>query len=309
MDDRDLERQLWFIRASLAAASPNQSVTRVEAAQETTGAEWIEAARAVGDRLEQLAFQCDGVATWMTLAQSGGTNWTPVLVGTDLYDGATGIALFLAYLGALMHEQRYETLARAALRGVRETAAEFRDRMTSIGGYDGWGGSLYAYTHLGHLWQDDELLAEAAAIADRLPALIAKDEALDIIAGSAGCIGTLLSLYRYQPSAKILDAARQCADHLLERAETMPHGIAWKMGSFENKTLGGFAHGTTGIAWALLDSPPRPAKRNTAPPLFKRSSTTAVSFRKTMATGWMCGMRAPVPRPGAMAVRASGWPA
>jgi lantibiotic modifying enzyme len=119
----------------------------------------------------------------------------------------------------------------------------------------------------------------------------------------------LLSLYHYQPSNKILNAARQCADHLLERAETMPHGIAWKMRNFENKTLGGFAHGTTGIAWALLElaSVSGEAKYRTAA-LQAIEYDRSLSLR-TMATGWMCGTRAPVPQPGATAVRASDWPA
>jgi type 2 lantibiotic biosynthesis protein LanM len=257
MDDNDLERQLWLIRALLAAASPNKDLKPIHPPLLTTGhfnsSLWIDAARAVGDRVERLAHQGEGVATWMALSQASANNWAPAPVGTDLYDGATGIALFLAYLGSITMEQRYVTLARAAIRGVHETAAAFRDHMTSVGGFDGWGGLLYAFTHLGHLWQDQELLAEAAAIADRLPSLIAKDEGLDIIGGSAGCIGALLSLYRYQPSRKILDTARQCGEHLLERAQAMSRGIAWEMPAADNKTLGGFAHGVAGIAWALLE--------------------------------------------------------
>jgi type 2 lantibiotic biosynthesis protein LanM len=138
-------------------------------------------------------------------------------------------------------------LAHAAIRNVRESAASMRDRLTGVGAFNGWGGLLYAFAHLGCLWQDQELLAEAEAIVDRLPQLIAKDEWLDIIAGSAGCIGALLSLYHCRPSEKILAVARQCGERLLERAQTMPRGIAW------SKKLGGFAHGAAGIAWALLE--------------------------------------------------------
>jgi type 2 lantibiotic biosynthesis protein LanM len=248
MGDRDLERQLWLIRASLTAASRNNGATPEDLAAENAELNpslWINAARAVGDRLERLAYYHEGAATWITLDQSG-KKWALYPVGTELYDGAAGIALFLGYLGSITGERRYEILARAAIRGVRDSTAAFRDRLNSIG-FAGWGGLLYACTHLGHLWQDRELLAEAAAIADRLPSLIAKDEGLDIIEGSAGCIGALLSLHRCQPSTKILSVARQCGERLLDRAQTMPQGIAW------SKKIGGFAHGASGMAWALLE--------------------------------------------------------
>jgi lantibiotic modifying enzyme len=35
-------------------------------------------------------------------------------LGTDLADGLPGVALFLAYLGAIAQEERYTTLAYAA---------------------------------------------------------------------------------------------------------------------------------------------------------------------------------------------------
>jgi type 2 lantibiotic biosynthesis protein LanM len=253
MGDRDLERQLWLIRASLISASRNHTAAvaglpaEVSEPDRSGPSQWIEAARAVGDRLEQLAYQHAGAATWITIAQSGETNRATVPVGTDLYDGAPGIALFLAYLGFMTGEERYETLARAAIRGVCESVASIRGGLTGIGAFNGWGGLLYAFTHLGSLWQDQELLAEAEAIVDRLPQFIARDQWLDVIAGSAGCIGALLSLDRCRPSEKILTVARQCGERLLDRAQTMTRGIAW------DKKLGGFAHGAAGIGWALLE--------------------------------------------------------
>ncbi len=61
----------------------------------------------------------------------------------------------------------------------------------------------------------------------------------------------LLSLYTLHSSGHILDVACQCGDRLLATAQAMQAGIAWTTIKHE-KPLGGFAHGTAGIALSLL---------------------------------------------------------
>ena len=46
----------------------------------------------------------------------------------------------------------------------------------SIGGFDGWGGMIYALAHLGALWHEPELLIKAEAIAQLLPPWIEQDD-------------------------------------------------------------------------------------------------------------------------------------
>src|SRR5262249_16457503 len=67
----------------------------------------------------------------------------------------------------------------------------------------------------------------------------------------AGCIGSLLSLYRCAPSAATLAVLTQCGDRLLARAQPAAHGIAWVTEVPAVKPLAGFGHGAAGIAWAL----------------------------------------------------------
>lgn len=107
-------------------------------------------------------------------------------------------------------------------------------------------------TQLGAVWDEPELLAEAEGFAELLPPLIAKDELLDIIGGSAGCIGGLLSLYRCRPSDRTLAAAVQCGDWLVDKAQLQPMGVAWVTKIPASRPLAGFSHGTAGMAWALL---------------------------------------------------------
>ena len=89
----------------------------------------------------------------------------------DLYDGMPGVALFLAYLGALSGVERYTALAHAACATMRRTVQNNRADLTWIGGFVGWGGILYTLTHLGVLWQQPQLLEEAQEIVELLAGL------------------------------------------------------------------------------------------------------------------------------------------
>src|SRR5206468_4310931 len=105
---------------------------------------------------------------------------------------------------------------RGAIVTCRRLLDRWGDSVSEIGAFTGWGGLVYAFGHLGTLWRDPTLLAEAEQMVARLPALIDKDEALDAVGGAAGCIGALLTLYRVTSSTASLAAAIHCAERLVE---------------------------------------------------------------------------------------------
>jgi type 2 lantibiotic biosynthesis protein LanM len=178
-------------------------------------------------------------------------SWSLMPLGIDLYAGLPGVALFLAYLGAVTQTERYTTLARTAVDTLRRQV-ERSQFLTQIGGFSGWGGVIYTLAHLGVLWQQPELLVEAEALVEHLPALIEQDEQFDVIGGAAGCIMSLLALYRCAPSDRTLAAAIQCGDHLLTQAQSQTRGIGW-VSPLALQPLAGLAHGAAGIAWALFE--------------------------------------------------------
>src|SRR5262245_39260230 len=79
----------------------------------------LAAARAVGDRLEALVLRGAHEASWIGLTLTHEHYWSLLPLGMDLYDGLSGVALFLAHLGAITHEGRYTALAQAALATLR----------------------------------------------------------------------------------------------------------------------------------------------------------------------------------------------
>ncbi|GCE22201.1 hypothetical protein KDK_60010 [Dictyobacter kobayashii] len=134
---------------------------------------------------------------------------------------------------------------------MRRQLEQFRPQITSIGAFTGWGSLIYLFSHLGVLWQDSTLLAEAHDLVRLTRQHIEKDESHDILGGAAGCAVALASLYHVSPSQEILTAIQECGDLLLSHAQPMQAGIGWR--SLNNaQPLTGFSHGAAGIAWALL---------------------------------------------------------
>jgi type 2 lantibiotic biosynthesis protein LanM len=255
--EEDLQRQVWIIRGSLAtvamATASLPSYVLPPLRREADPERLLAAARAVGDRLEQVAVWKGQAASWSTLAQRKEHHWYLVPMDTGLYSGLAGMCLFLGYLGQLTGAERYTRLARGALATLRLQIDRSRKDQKAIGAFEGWGGIIYVLAHLGRLWRDRRLLAEAEQLVDLLPPLIAQDEQLDFVAGCAGCIAGLLSLQRCKPSLRTLAAARLCGERLLERAQPMAQGAAWPAPMPSRGPLTGFSHGAAGIALSLLE--------------------------------------------------------
>ena len=118
------------------------------------------------------------------------------------------------------------------------------DRMpvSGCGLYSGGLGVLYAAAEIRD--EFDEGAALRLAEPDR--------SQFDVIDGSAGAIIVLLNLHARTRSAPLLDAAVRHADLLLEEASRSEDGWSWKTIP-ASRDLTGFSHGTSGIAWALLE--------------------------------------------------------
>ena len=265
LDEQDLEKQSWIIHAAFASmlmgsdgparkTQPSQSLQSLSASHSKVSRKrLIHGARAVGDYLYTDALRSKDAAGWLGVTQIKEAEWQPLPAGTDLYSGAAGITLFLAYLAVLTGESRYRELAEAGLKGVQfllKRHGNYQD-VDGIGAFAGSGAPIYLLSHLGMLWNRPELFHEAESLVTLLPPMIEKDDRLDIIAGSAGCIASLLSLYAVAPSERTLAAAIHCGDHLRAHAQAMKEGLGWY--TLPRQTaLTGFAHGGAGIALSLL---------------------------------------------------------
>src|SRR5207302_11338576 len=139
------------------------------------------------------------------------------------------------------HTQRANEACTTMLRRSEECKPFLR----YIGAFNGWGGIAYTLMHLAALWCDAELLAKAERIVELLPTWIKQDEQLDIIAGAAGCLGSLLALYQHERSERTLSAAIECGTHLVAHAQETDQGVGWTIPK-QSTPVSGFAHGNAG---------------------------------------------------------------
>jgi lantibiotic modifying enzyme len=99
----------------------------------------------------------------------------------------------------------------------------------------------------------DEAVVRANWLAGQVPRAVVDDTAFDVLVGRAGVIVPLLRLAEHTGDFDLLQHASMIGDQLI--AEGAPRGggdeaVCWPNRDFP-EGIGGFAHGATGIGWAL----------------------------------------------------------
>ncbi len=259
MDEADLQRQTWFIKASFAALYAENEPVAVpvgqpfDAVAPVARAQLLDTVRTIADRLVETAIHGEDDASWIGLDLLDNQTWNISPLGIDLYGGVPGVALFLGYAGALLDDAQYTALARQALNTLVWQTENLRDELLKIGGLYGWGGVLYTLTHLAALWDDQSVLAHAQEVVEIIAAHVGADDEFDVARGSAGAILALLGLHAQTLDERGLHVALACGDHLLANAQTLDQGLGWEIPPYGASLLLGHAHGPAGIARALLE--------------------------------------------------------
>jgi type 2 lantibiotic biosynthesis protein LanM len=263
MNPGDLARQQWMVTLALGSLARyrDEKVARLPERgaahpidRATMRRSMIEEAVRIGDRLGAIAERDGDDVAWVAL-EFREQRWFLEPVSIDLYVGLPGIALFLGYLARIERimdlpgADRREALARSATQTMLRVTAE--SDLKSIGAFAGWGGVLYACTHLAALRQEAALRAACDRIVERIDALADRDEDIDVVGGLAGAIATLCAAHAARASERALAVAMRCGELLLTRAVKEQNGLWWRT-CLGDEPLTGFSHGNSGIAWALL---------------------------------------------------------
>lgn len=258
LDEQDLEKQIWIIRASFTSMTlgtdrRNLRMLSLQPSHSQVSYERLMAmAEAIGERLRVLALHTEETVGWLGIAPMNEREWHLLPAGADLYSGVAGIALFLAYLSQLMGKETYASLARQALKTVRQQVAlQVASAVGSVGAFEGLSGYIYLLAHLGTIWNDVALYKEAQELVAYLSQRIEQDHTFDWLSGSAGCIAALLSLHSVAPSNVTLTTVLRCGEHLIQHAKSMSVGVGWPT-ERQKIPLTGLAHGNAGIALSLL---------------------------------------------------------
>lgn len=245
-------------RARQAAVSAYAAAGEPEPSSLAARAACLSQAGAIAADLARHAIREGPGAGWIGLDWIGDTDVSQLIpLGPDLYNGAGGIALFLAAHGAVTGEGSSKELARAALaylrKNLRSRNAPRMARTLGIGGATGLGSIVYALTAISRLLGDDTFLDDAHAAAELLADdLIAADKQLDVMSGSAGAVMALLRLYRETGSNAALGRAVRCGAHLLaQRRGGMDGARSWIVAGSGTRPLNGMSHGAAGFALAM----------------------------------------------------------
>jgi type 2 lantibiotic biosynthesis protein LanM len=266
-NEQDIAWQIEVIRQNTSSlpgtvgasisARPAGLLTEEEPAPPAREAFVAEADRIAGE-LSHWAIHRGPGAAWIGIDWLGDAEvFQLACLGGDLYNGVSGLALFLAAHAKVTGCGASRELALAGLLHLRKSLrgrhAARMARSLGIGGAVGLGSIVYALAVISDLLHDGELLADARVAADLFTDdLIAADKQLDAIGGSAGAILGLLRLHRDTGSDNVLSRAIRCGEHLLAQSRVGPEGRrSWVGQGAGTRALNGMSHGAAGFAYAL----------------------------------------------------------
>ncbi|NJM71735.1 MAG: type 2 lantipeptide synthetase LanM [Scytonema sp. RU_4_4] len=297
LNDTDLAQQIGIIRGSfysrvargMTNITSNQHVSvglDLNAITPLTQAQLVEEAVEIAKELQQRAIYApDGSVTWIGmeyLPKAQRMQLQPL--GYGLYDGVCGVALFLAALAKVTGDAGFRSLALSALQDLKKTLQHTEPneqlRFTKeigIGGATGLGSIVYTLVQVSQLLDEPELLDIASLAAALITQeSIASDRSFDTIAGAAGAILGLLTLYQAKPNPTVLDQAQALGYHLLNnRTKSETEFLAWA--TLEDKLATGISHGAAGIAYALAR-----LYKTTQDPVFLEAAEEAIAYERSV---------------------------
>ncbi len=227
---------------------------------EVAPARLLQAAKSIAETIQRNAIQeSDGSINWIGLSRIPRTErfqYQPL--GFNLYDGKSGIALFLASLDAVRGSHQYREMILGALQPLRRELAQDQKglqrwvQQNEHGAASGLGSILYAWVKLSRFLSEPSLLDEANRLVEAMSEeWIVADRHVDVISGAAGTLLGILAIHRETKDTAILQKAIACGQHLLnQRVSVDGAPKAWT--TLERKPLTGFSHGAAGIAYSLL---------------------------------------------------------
>jgi type 2 lantibiotic biosynthesis protein LanM len=220
-------------------------------------AKYLEAADRLGARLCRDAIwsgeRCNWLGDSMEFIES---RWQVAhrAFGPELYNGTSGIALFLACLFSFTQEKIFRKTAQGAINCALSQLDRI-DPATGFGFYSGLTGIAYALVEAGEIFGEEPLVQRGLELLEKVHSPEpSSEQSWDVVSGSAGVIPVLLKLNARYGKPFLRDAALKHGEQILPQADHGEEGWSWKtIPDPAMKNLTGFSHGTAGIAWALLE--------------------------------------------------------
>lgn len=171
------------------------------------------------------------------------------MLGNDFGSGLPGVVFALAYCERFSQERSLHDKVRslAHLAFLRDDHAGYE-----IGMCKGVGGLIYLAAHLGSLWGDPYFFSLGEHLAKRAGKLSWFDRHFDVYTGTAGAILAVVALMEASDSDQLIPVLNTLVRHLSAHAVVAKGVVAWPSSIPSTGGTTGFAHGVSGIAYALL---------------------------------------------------------
>ncbi len=267
MDEKDLDKQVKFIRASLffkeaghdsVKDTEETHVWNLEEISALDKDKLIASAVKIARILQSEAiFSTDGSCSWMSAGIIGTNRFRIQPMSMFLYDGMPGVTLFLSALYAVTADPEIKRLNDASIKTLRQVIDNMHQyqayaNTSPIGIASGISSVIYSLLKISAFLGDPSFIKDAEKVSVMVtPSMIQKDQYFDVISGSAGCILGMLALYNRSGHSESLEKAILCGEHLLKNVTRNSDGsCGWA--TVEKNMLAGFSHGQAGIAYALM---------------------------------------------------------
>jgi lantibiotic modifying enzyme len=220
---------------------------------------FLHAAATLGHRVCGGALRDGGGWAWegpLPWQEAGEWGWRTRPLGADLYSGTAGIALFLARLYAATGEAAFRD---AALGAMSHAVTHLHELPPAglLGLYTGLPGIALGAAEVGVAVGEERWVEMGRRLMLAAAAVDPGERPLDVMAGAAGAVAGLACFARRYGGEPLLDAAGTLAAFLESRAVRRDGEWSWAMpgglAAPGEAPLSGLAHGTGGIAWALLE--------------------------------------------------------
>jgi lantibiotic modifying enzyme len=225
---------------------------------------FLKTADKIGSYLCSSAFWAGSRCNWIGRSLEGGITLKPnsllplanKSLGPEIYDGTSGIALFLSSLYDFTGKKDQLYTAEGAINHSLLNLESIHPS-SRFGFYNGLVGIAYVSAKLALKLDNTLLLEKAISILKNLSRDSRTEHFMDVISGNAGAIPALLEMCDILREQFPFDLAEKLGNELLHCAVKDSLGWSWdsRANGIENTeyNLTGFSHGAAGIAYSLLE--------------------------------------------------------
>jgi Lanthionine synthetase C-like protein/HopA1 effector protein family len=174
-------------------------------------------------------------------------------LGSDLYNGTSGVALFLAELYAVCGDGE---VRRTALGAIEQALVHGESMLADnrLGLYVGALGIAFSAARVGSVLREQEVVERAVRLLWKCTPDSGDDREHDLISGDAGAIVALLALQELLCDEMLTEFAVRLGNRLIDGADRNRDTYSWKSPGLRcRQNLTGLSHGAAGIGYALLE--------------------------------------------------------